>query len=119
MTQDGQALDPDVQALVQAVHQELRTDFVQSIPGRVAALKRLAQAVLDSPPDPQTLHGLHAEAHRFAGTAALYGMLRTSAVVKRFDQLLLERMRAGVLTLCPKLLQAFLDELNAAIAAET
>lgn len=119
MPEDGRAVDPAVQALVQAVHEELRTEFVRSIPARVAALERIAQFVLDSPPDARAIHDLHAEAHRFAGTTAVYGMLQTSAVVKRFDQLLLERMQAGIVTLCPKLLRAFLDELNAAVAAES
>ncbi len=118
MAYDDMNRDSDVNALVQSVHQELRGDFLRSLPARVSVIEMIAQSAVESPLDTQAVHLLRAETHRLAGTTAVYGLLKTSDVVRRFDHLLLERINAGILTLCPNLLQRFLADLAAAIESE-
>lgn len=119
MSQDDRQRDAESQALVETVHLELREGFLQSIPARVAAIERIVDVLRASSRDTQALRDLHAETHRFAGTSAMYGFARTSAVVRSFNRELIERIRDGATYLHPDVLESFMAELTEALQAES
>jgi chemotaxis protein histidine kinase CheA len=118
MPQDDGKAGEETQALVHAVHAELRRDFLLRMPERVAEIEAIAQALHTSPADPGIVQRLQAETHRLTGTTGLYGLVAVSAVAKRFDLLLLERIRAGIIAISATQVDSFLAELRTAIAAE-
>lgn|SRR5690242_729879 len=108
----------DPQALVQAVHKELRASFLESIPGRVAEIERCAEAIQADAPTAQSVAALQAETHRLAGTSAVYGFLNTSTVARRFNQRLRESLESGNLAVSIEIVRAFLTDLDAALQTD-
>jgi chemotaxis protein histidine kinase CheA len=118
MPNESQLDKSAAQALIDSVHQELRTSFMASMPGRLDEIRRLAGDTLQASADPQSVRDLHAATHRLAGTSAVYGLRHTSAVTRRFNRLLMDRMEAGLATIGLDALEAFLRELDAALAQD-
>lgn len=110
--------ETDLQLLVDKVHEELRSSFLKSIPGRLAAMERIVARARGHAEDARALDELHAETHRLAGTTAVYGLLGASEVARRFDHMLVERIKSGAAMIGTDLLHAFLRDFTAALHTE-
>lgn len=119
MTAEPRDTGTDAHCLVDTVHEELRAGFLKSIPGRLAAIERIVAGTRGPAGDARALHDLHAEAHRLAGTTAVYGLLAASEVARRFDHMLIERIAAGAPMVGLDLLRGFLRDFTAALRAES
>jgi HPt (histidine-containing phosphotransfer) domain-containing protein len=108
----------DLHLLVDTVDVALRASFLKSIPGRLAAIERIAERARGRTEDARALSELHAEAHRLAGTTAVYGLLGASEVARRFDQMLIERIHSGAAMIGTDLLHGFLQDFMAALHAD-